>query len=117
MKQIEGDGGNQFIGYAIKSREEDKNNPEDIVSFNEVCSRIESTYRDSKDSMYIEAYFRLIDSDKDGFISYSDLQALTHELGSSCMPEKAFLMLTDRFQHDSTQLDKNTFADIIRQYI
>ena len=106
LKKVEGSEKNQFASYAIKSRNEDKENPEDITSFDEFQHRITSTFKDTKDSMYIDAYFNLIDNDGDGFISYSDLEELTHEVGNPCMSEKDFLILADKFNHDSTQIGK-----------
>lgn len=76
------------------------------MSFEELKSRIETTYCDTKDTMYIDTYFKLIDEDGDGFITYQDLEAHSHELGFPCMNEKAFLSLTERFHHDSTKLGK-----------
>lgn len=85
MKLIEGHEKNLFATYAIRSREEDKSNPEDIVSFDQVLNRITATYKDTRDSMYIDAYFHLIDNDQDGFISYADLEQLSSEIGAPCM--------------------------------
>ena len=39
----------------------------------EFLNRIESTFKDTKDTIYIDAFFNLIDHDGDGVISYQDL--------------------------------------------
>ena len=41
--------------------------------------------KDPKDSMFIEAYFDLIDEDGDGFINYEELVKLSKELSQPLM--------------------------------
>lgn len=81
---------NHFVTYAVRSKVEDKANPDDVTNFPELIKRIEVTFKDTKDIAYLENYFSLIDEDGDGIISYKDLERHSEELGSSCMTEKAF---------------------------
>lgn len=46
-----------------------------------MAARIEGTYKDTKDTIYIDAFFNLIDNDGDGCISYEDLTNMKSELG------------------------------------
>jgi Ca2+-binding EF-hand superfamily protein len=86
MQLVEGQEKNGFAAYCGKNKEDENNNPEDIVTFDEFIGRIESTYKDTKDTIYTEAFFKLIDADGDGVISHADLESMNPELGvPSCM--------------------------------
>jgi Ca2+-binding EF-hand superfamily protein len=76
---------NQFSIHSIRNKSDVPNDQSDRVSFGEMINRIESTLKDTKDSLYLEEYFKLIDADGDGFISHTDLESMTGELGSGCM--------------------------------
>ena len=76
MQLVEGSDKNGFASYSIKNSIEEVNGSEDVVSFGELGSRIERTYKDTKDSIYTDHFFNLIDTDGDGAISYADLESL-----------------------------------------
>lgn len=108
---------NQFSIHAIRNKSDVPSEQSDRVSFGEMVSRIESTLKDTKDSLYLDEYFRLIDADGDGFISHADLESMTGELGSGCMSEKIFLEMADKISEEGTKLSKLEFIDIVRAYI
>ena len=50
--------------------------------------------------MYLEKYFKLVDTDEDGVISYEDLKSHLDELGlEKCMSEQIFNEFSEKLNH------------------
>ena len=56
---------NDFATYSIKNVNEEKKEEGDVISFDDFATRIETTFKDTKDNMYIDTFFKLIDTDQD----------------------------------------------------
>lgn len=83
--------------HAIANKlDESEDNAGDNASFGEVLGRLERTLKDPKDSMFIEAYFDLIDKNGDGYINYEELVKLSKELSQPLMNEKVFLAMAEK---------------------
>jgi Ca2+-binding EF-hand superfamily protein len=107
MALVEGHEKNAFAGYCVRSKSDEKAEDEDLASFEEMAERIDRTYKDVKDPIATNAFFRLIDNDGDGIISYEDLVSLKADLGiESILDERVFELLVDRLNHETGKIGK-----------
>ena len=81
MKCVEGEEKNGFAGYSIRNKTDEKIDEGDVIPSEQLLNRIESTFKDTTDTIYIDAFFKLIDSDSDEAISYKDLIEMLSQLG------------------------------------
>ena len=116
MSLVEESQKNQFASYAIKNPEDEKG--DDVIEIQQLLGRIESSYKDSKDQMYLEKYFKLVDTDEDGVISYEDLKSHLDELGlEKCMSEQIFNEFSEKLNHQTMAIGKTEFIEIVKPYL
>ena len=109
---------NGFAGYSLKNNNDaGKKEEEEQLNFGQFVERIESTYKDTKDQIYLEHYFKLMDRDGDGVLSHEDLTSHIPELGRPCMDETTFQLLAEKLNPETEKISKDEFIEIISPYI
>ena len=53
MKTVPGEDKNAFASYCLRNKIEEKPEGEDVIPIGEAGERIESTYKDTKDTIYL----------------------------------------------------------------
>ena len=78
--------------------------------------RVTDSFTDSKDPIFVEAFFELVDTDKDGFITYEEVAETAEEFLTPCISESAFEHLVTNTTEEGTKFSKEEFMEVVKKH-